>query len=210
MDRHRIEDERGLSKLSGSLNKLAKLDRYLEATVGSAEERAKITGTIEHSIDSSGENPFQMLKASMGEEDSDSDPVDVNGEQLANTISATTGKQIHNLPQGSKLVMHDFNIDVDSGKFTDNILEIISASFGIPPNVVKMMYNDSFSASRAAINDWQHTIGVDREEFMRGWLLPIFIFWLRVETSLGVIEIPSYVNAVNSGNRYLVSAYEKR
>lgn len=208
MDRHSIEEERGLSKLSGSLNKLSKLDRYIEATVGSAEERAKVAFSIEHDIDSSGENPLQLVKASRGVEDSDDDPIDRKGDQLADIISATTGKQTYNMTQGSKLVMHDFKIDTDSVAFTDNILSIVSASVGIPPDVVKMMYNGSFSASRAAIKDWQHTMTVDREEFMRGWLLPIFVYWLRVESAKDTIHIPAYVNAIQNGNKYLIKAYE--
>jgi capsid protein len=46
--RFRIRDQRGISIYAAILEKLAKLDRYTEATVASAEEAAKIAWYINH------------------------------------------------------------------------------------------------------------------------------------------------------------------
>lgn len=207
MDEHRVEDVRGLSKLSASLNKLSKLDRYTEATVGSAEERAKIPYTIESVLDASRENPIKVMRASMGGDDTETDEVDITGEQVANTISATTGKQVFFLPEGQKLVQHTNNTDVNYNDFYQSILNQVAADVGIPPNVVQMLYNDSFSASRAAINDWHHTILVDRTAFTFGFLLPIFTYWFRIEIAKGTIDLPEFKKAIIDDNFYLIEAF---
>lgn len=208
MEKHRSEDFRGLSALSGSLDKLAKLDRYLEATVGTAEERAKIVYTIEHDMDSSGEIPIRNLtKAMSGGADSDDNPIDVAGDNLANTISATTDKTVFNMTQGSRMNMQDPKIDTDCDAFYTTMLKIVASSVGIPPNVVMMMYNDSYSASRAAVNDWIHTIGVDREVFTDGWLSKVFNFWFTIESMNGRLPMQKYVNSFRDGNRYVVEAF---
>ena len=208
MEKHRSEDFRGLSALSGSLDKLAKLDRYLEATVGTAEERAKIVYTIEHDLDSSGEMPIRNLtKAMSGNADSDDNPVDVAGNNLANTIAATTDKTVFNMAQGSKLNMQEPKIDTDADEFYQTMLKIVASSVGIPPNVVMMMYNDSYSASRAAVNDWIHTIRVDRETFTNGFLSKVFNYWFTIENMNGLLPLQGYVNAFRDGNTYIVEAY---
>lgn len=80
---------------------IKKLERYKEATVGSAEERAKIVMQIVHDRDSTGENPITNLAKGRGVGGanlSDDLPVSEQGKQLANTIAATTNKSTYNMP----------------------------------------------------------------------------------------------------------------
>ena len=61
--RHKINDTRGMSLLTAVLERDSKLDRFLEASVGAAEENSKIPFTFEHSQYSDGTNPMDNQMA---------------------------------------------------------------------------------------------------------------------------------------------------
>jgi len=212
MDSFRSEDIRGLSALSGSMDVLASSDRYLNAIVESAEERSKVVFSIKHNNNSSGANPFAQLSGRMrGNTDKQNDntnPIrDENGDRLTGLVMATTGKQVINMPKDSELQMHAAAVDGEFPEFISKIIEIIAPSIGIPSNVAMMLYNDSFSASRAAINDWMHTIRVDRAGFTSNFMQPIVDYWLYNEVLQGRFSLPAYLRAVIDGNEYVKTAF---
>lgn len=206
MDNFRSEDVRGLSFLSASMDSVASADRYKDATVTGAEERAKIAFSIEHDLDGSGANPLDRLGKMKGSSPEKPMPEDVNGAKLTGTVAATLQKSVVNMTPGSKLVMHDLKTDKDFPEFIDKIFEITAAVIGIPVNVAMMIYNDSFSASRAAINDWMHSMKVDRMTTTRLFFQPIVEYWLYAECLNGNIVMPQYLKAVVDGNEYVKSA----
>lgn len=214
MDQYRVEDVRGLSTLSASMDSVQSAERYKNATVEGAEERAKIAFSIQHNINGDGANPLMGAMAAMkgsapngGAKAGESPTTDTSGEILRNKIAATTSKQVVNLTPGASLVMHEAKTDADFPEFIDKIIEITASAIGIPHNVAMMIYNNSFSASRAAINDWQHTIRVDRRTFTNGFLKPVFEFWMYYTAMDGLINAPHYIKAVSDENEYLKTAF---
>jgi len=209
MDNFRGEDIRGLSVLSASMDSVASADRYKDATVTGAEERAKIAFSIEHDVESNGVNPLERLGKMKGSSPEKPMAEDINGAKLTGTVAATLQKSVVNLHPGSKLVMHEGKTDKDFPEFIDKIFEITAAVIGIPVNVAMMIYNDSFSASRAAINDWMHSMKVDRMCATRLFFKPIVEYWLYAECANGNIVMPQYLKAVVDGNEYVKSAIVK-
>ena len=69
------------------------------------------------------------------------------------------------------------------------------------------MYNDSFSASRAATKDWEHTIEVQRDFFIEQFYAPIYQFWLFFEVLNGKINAPGFLNAWKENNWFSLEAY---
>jgi capsid protein len=206
---YRLDNMRGLPTISTSLETLKKVDRYKEASVGSAEERQKIPFFIEHDIDSTGESPLVSQVATMLDSNNGSDaiPTDSAGVALADHVAATTNKQTFNMTQGSTLKSLESKNELFFKEFYETNANIICAAVGIPPNVAFSIYNDSFSASRAATKDWEHSIQYERDAFKTQFYDPIFAFWLHIEILNNKISAPGYLVGFQKGNWMVTESY---
>ena len=208
---YRLDDYRGLPIISASLETMAKIDRYKEAAVGSAEERQKIAFSIVHNQFSDGQNPFEDQLAGLfnadGNGSSNAIPVDSDGKALASEVAATTNKQAINLTPGSKLEMHESKNEMFFQEFYSTNANIICSALGIPPNVAFSIYNDSFSASRAATKDWEHTMEVKRNDFQSQFYDPILALWLHTQILDFKIQAPGYLQAYANKNYFVIEAY---
>jgi len=210
---YRMDDLRGMPIIATSLETLAKIERYKEAAVGSAEERQKIAFAVEHNQFSSGENPMANQLAQLFDADGSGTngaiPIDEQGNALAKTVAATTNKQAFNMPIGSKLTMLESKNEMFFQEFYQTNANIICSALGIPPNVAFSIYNDSFSASRAATKDWEHTMDVKRNDFQSQFYAPILAMWLHTQILDFKIQAPGYINAFISKNWMIVESYQK-
>ncbi len=207
--KYRTNSLRGLPSITTSLETLKKLERYKEAAVGSAEERQKIPYFFEHNDSSDGSTPFidSVTQTFSGGGDEGVVPIDEQGEILANKVAITTGKQVFNMTKGSKVVSVDSKQEMFFKEFYETNANIICAALGIPPNVAFSLYNDSFSASRAATKDWEHTINVERDDFKAQFYDPIFTMWMHIEVLSGKINAPGFIEASRSENFMVTEAY---
>lgn len=206
--RYRINDNRGIPLISTVLETLKKLDRYKEATVGSAEERAKIVYQIIHEQFSTGENPTIGRLAKAFNVDAEQEvPSDINGNTLAREVAVSTQKQVFNMPQGAEMKSLDSKNDIYFKDFYGVNVNLICATIGIPPEVALSKYDSNFSASRAALKDWEHTINVQRKEFSYQFYQKIYDLWLEVEILKNKIQAPGYINAKANGNELVLEAY---
>ncbi|WP_300440736.1 phage portal protein [Christiangramia sp.] len=208
-DKHRIDHDRGIGALAPILEKIDKLDRYTEATVGSAEERAKIPYAIEHTRDSSGENPMaQRLAKSLGRNNGgELDPYS-EGDKKADHITRTTGKMAVNLPIGSKLTSPSSSSgEINYPEFWKAVFQSLAAAVDIPPEVALQMYNSNYSASRAAISAWEHLMFFYRNKYTQDFYQIIYQEWLHLEIIKSKIDAPGYLQAVKSKKYLGVEAY---
>lgn len=204
----RLENVRGLPLIAAMLETLKKLERYKEATVGSAEERQKIVLSIEHDAQSTGENPFQKRLSGAFDSSEQADlPKDINGVELANTVSATTNKQTVNLPNGAKLNTVDSKNELYFKDFYTVNYDLLCGTIMIPPNVAMSKYDSNFSASRAALKDWEHTLNVKRHDFTEQFYQPIYNFWLDIEILRNKINAPGYLKARINKDNFVLDTY---
>lgn len=207
---YRIHNVRSIPAISTTLETLAKVDRYKEATLATAEEQAKISYTIEHEMHSDGNNP--MLKNIVKARDvgaSGGLPVTDDGQVVADKIAVTTNKQAWNMPIGAKLKMHTPSGQNIFKDFYSANFDTICAAFGAPPEVMASKYDSTFSSARAAIKDWEHTLNVERAEFAFQFNKPIYDLWLEVEILKGKIAAPGYLLARVNNDMMLIEAYRK-
>jgi len=206
--KYRIHNNRGIPLMSTSLETLKKLDRYKEAAVGAAEERAKIAYFIEHGNNSTGENPLgQQLKASLALDNKNLDP-EQDPSQVANKIATSTQKQVFNMPQDSSIKSLASKSEQSFKDFYMVNINMICAALGIPPEVALSKYDSNFSASRAALKDWEHSLLVARENFSFQFYQKVYSFWFGNEVLQGRISAPGYFEALLEGNTEVVLAYE--
>lgn len=208
--RYRMDNIRGIPAISSVLETISKLERYKEATVGSAEEVAKIAYQIVHQAYSDGTNP--MLQNLVKGFDLDAKgaglPVDEAGVQLANKLAVTTNKQAFNNPVGAEIkTMSTGNKELYFKDFYSMNINMVASTMGIPPDVALSKYDSNYSASRAAIKDWEHTLNVDRGSFSEQFYQPIFNLFLHLEILKNKISAPGYLTAVAKGNEMVVEAY---
>jgi hypothetical protein len=209
--RHRIDNTRGMPLLSAVLETIKKLDRYKEATVGSAEEVAKVAYWIKHGTNSTGESPLlakmvQAQKMGMGSAP-ESQSTDTY-EAAATKIATTTNKQVFNMPIDSSLeALRSENPLFFKDFYTTNG-EFLCAAVEIPYEVALALYRSNYSASRAAIKDWEHTFKTDRVNFSGQFYQPIYNLWFELNVLLGKFQAPGYIQALNLDNVMAIEAYQ--
>jgi capsid protein len=206
---YRLDSVRGLPLISAVLESIKDLERYKSATIGSAEERQKIAYSIEHQQFSTGENPIlgNMMRAYNPDSVSDDIPVDVQGKQVADRVVATTGKQAFNMPIGAQLKALESRNELSFRDFYTINSDHVCAAIGIPPEVAYSKYDSNYSASRAAIKDWEHTLVVDRDSFSE-FYKKIYAFWLEVQILEMKVEAPGYFKAKLENNLMVLEAYK--
>lgn len=194
---YRLHNVRGLPLFSVVLEKLKVLERYETAVIGSAEERQKITYAIQHGMHSMGDNPM-LERAVQAQDVGGTDPEipsDIQGQKIADKFTASTNRTMINLPIDSKLTLLESKNELFFKDFFTINIDIIAASLDIPPDVAKSMYNSNFSASRAALKDWEFTLIVERDDFREQWYQPIYEYWLHVQILQNKIQAEGYLIA---------------
>lgn len=206
---YRLDDVRGIPLITVVMEKLKKMERYSEAVLGSAEERQKIVLAIEHDAISTGANPFidQMTEAINVSTPKDDVPVDIDGIKLSAKVAATTNKQVVNLPNGAKLVPLDSKNELYFKDFYSVNIDLVCAALGIPPNVAMSKYDANFSASRAALKDWEYTLLVDRKQFATQFYKNCFNYWFEVQVLSNKIQAPGYLAASANKDLMITESY---
>lgn len=206
---HRLDNNRGVPLISAMIETLMKLNRYEEATVSSAEERAKLVMFIKHGDKSDGSNPFEgSLAKSWDTEGNNEDiPEDVNGTVLRSTVLPSLSRTAVNMPKGAELDSLDSKNDLYFKDFFTVNIEIFCAALGFPPEVILQKYNSNYSASRAALKDLEMTLGIERKGLSEEFYQPVFNYWLYMEILEMRLPAPGYIQALNAGNHMIIEAY---
>lgn len=213
--KYRLDNHRGMPILSVMFETAKKLERYKEATVGSAEERQKIVMAIEHDIFSTGENPLlaqTVLARDVGNTlvAKGLVPRDSFGEDLANKVAVTTKKQVYNMPLGAHLKSLDSKNELFFAEFYTTNIMLFCAAAGIPYEVAMSKYDSNYSASRGAIKDWAHKLKVRRSIFSFQFMKPISDFCLEVWCFQKKIkQYAKYIRARILGDRLLMEAFRR-
>lgn len=190
---------RGTPAMSQSLEKINKLDRYVEAAVTKAEQGANVVYAIEHEEFSTGESPLEKVVAKKrGKAVADVPDNHILGDGLANRIAQQTSGQAFNMTQGSKLKSFESSIETNFGDFHGTVFNGISAGANVPPEVSMQSFNSNYSASRAAIESFGYFIGIDRQYFAEQFYIPIYKLWLEWQILNNKIVAPFYFENINN------------
>lgn len=208
-EKKRVDHVRGISQLSQVLEKLNKLDRYTEASVGKAEQAANIAYTIEHDNYSTGEGIVekavqQKMKVSGTLQDGYA-----LADGLANRISETTSNQTFNMPVGASLKAFGTQIETNFEQFYKAVLNSLCASIGVPSEVAMQMYNSNYSASRAAINSFGYVVDLGRDKFSEDFYKPIYKLYLEVEVLKNKVPAKGLISALQREDLMVIEAYSQ-
>lgn len=204
---YRLDNNRGIPLIAVVLEKLKKMERYSEATLGSAEERQKIALSIEHDLNASGQNPLERNLAKAFDATAEEVPQTIDGAILQDQVAVTTNKQAINLPPGAKLNQLESKNELYFKDFYSVNIDLVCAALGIPPNVAMSKYDNNYSSSRAAIKDWENTLNVVREQFTKQFYKKIYAFWLDIKILENKISAPGYLQARLKNDLNVLGAY---
>lgn len=206
--KYRLDNVRGIPLICAVMETAKKMERYKEATLASAEERAKIPYFIKHDLGSTGENPLaRQLARIAGYGPGVDNPHTAEGNALADTVAASTNKMVINMPNGSEMQALESRNELNfPGFFTTNI-DLVCATVEIPPSVAMLKHTGSFSASRAEMKDWEHTLSVKRKRIADQFYQKIYDLWLDTQVLSNKITAPGYLSALASGNLMAIAAY---
>lgn len=211
--RSNLNETRGMSLLTAVLETSAKMDRYKEATIGTAEENAKLVYTVEHDHYSDGSNPLinQLAQASgrgTGTTPESKNP-EIVSENIATKIAQTTEKAAYNMPIGAKLVQHGGKSDINFGEFFGINSDLIYSTLGIPPEVAADKFGGAYSGSRAALKSWEYKMFVDRVNLIqKQFYALIYDLWLDLKVLNNEISVPGYLEAYINKDTVKLSAYK--
>lgn len=210
--KNRINNVRGIPLLSACFEKLNNMDLYSEATLKQAQEAAKVDYQVVHDKEASGQAPWanSTVQASngMGPLNNSQLPTTDEGTEVGKTVHVTgLGTAINNNP-GSKIEMLENKNTLYFKDFYETHSDTFFAVIQIPPNVAMGKYNNSFSASRAAIMDWGHILAVKRQHHYEGFLEPIVSLWLELQILKNKIQAPGYVIARSQGEKIITDCYK--
>jgi capsid protein len=213
-DQYRLNNYRGMPLCASVIQTLKQLDRFKTATIGKAEESAKVVFQIKHDKDSTGENPMnkQLAKGfafnGTGYGPGADLPVDANGKNLANLVSVAVGKEVYNMPNGAEIAAVSGGEEQALFKdFYSTYFNSICGALDIPPNVGINLYQDSFSASRAALEMWIRIIIQKRARNASQFNQRRYELWLHTEILKGNVDAPGYLTAFYTGNKQVLQAY---
>jgi capsid protein len=187
---YREDYERGIPLIAPVLESLSKLDRYKEATIGSAEQVAKIAYYIYHAAGTGEENPIPtVVTRGLGLK------IDVDGvdEAYKEQVAETTNNTAINMPAGSELRALTQQGDLYFKEFYDALFNVICAALGIPPEVASDKYDSNFSSARAALKSWEHTLNVRRKRFADQFYKPFYEFWIETSALEGTIQLDDFL-----------------
>lgn len=206
--KYRIDNVRGIPLITAVMETASKMARYREATIGTAEELAKITLQVVHDKNSTGE-PIQIAQMTQASGFAPQGlPTDSVGNALANKVIATTNKQTFNNPIGAKIEpINKGDGELNFKDFYSVNFDLVCAVAGYPPEVIMSKYNSNYSASRAAIKDFEHTLKVKRAKFAKQFYQVVYNFCLDVWALSGAIDAPGYLSALASQNEMALAAY---
>ena len=196
----RYDHVRGVPLIMAVLESIKKLDRYKEAMVGGAEERAKIAYQIVHRAGSNEENPLvdnvaSSLPLNRRIDGAANDPID-DGIKLQQKITSTVGKSVFNMPLESELKALVSEVEFSfKDFFTTNVLPL-TAAVGIPIEVAMKKFENNFSSSRAALKMWEHNMKIERSNFSFHFNHMIYQMWLVLADIRGDINAPGLFRSV--------------
>lgn len=177
-----IGQVRGVSPVAMIAHELSKLTDYSVAEVEAAVNNAIIAGYIKPSQDANSSSPLAAA-AAVSSAPADGGPTKVD----------KAGFWIQNLKAGEDLQSFDTKRpNVNFGGFVDTLSSYLCASLGVPLEIVKMMFAQNYSASRAALILYWQTVEGWRASLVSQFLQPVYKAWFSEEVAAGRILAPGF------------------
>lgn len=207
-DKARIDHQRGIPVISSILEKIAKLDRYVEASVTKAEQTANVVYAFKHNTNSTGEN---ILKESLTSKRNNVDGIpesvfEQNG-KISQAFRQSVSGVVLNLTPDSDIAALSTQSEATFDNFFRAVFVVLCAAVDIPEEVALQKYEQNYSSSRAAINGWEHIIEIYRQKFAKKFYEPFYRLWLEHSILTDKIKSNGFLVAKTNNDFMALEAY---
>lgn len=194
----RSDDVRGEPLLSVAIQPLNEIDKYRDSANRKAYINSMIIGFIKRSTGSVSTLPGQggaVRKKLVTGDDGSANPVTVS--------ELMPGVFMERLGVGEEPAPYSINgADVNFPAFEAAIMVGIAWALEIPPEVLMLSFNKNYSASQAAINEFDILINRERERFAAENNNHIYGDWFLSSVLLNHIKAPGYLEAYGDATRF--------
>lgn len=186
---------RGVSMLAPVIHELSRITDYSTAELAAAVLNASIAGAAYAPPGQTTGRPMSGVTrrddevASTGAADS----ADTGTSSHEVRTLDGPGWYFDNLRGGVELKSYDTKRpNVNFGAFVDKVMELVGAAIGEPAEVLKMSFNQNYSASRASLLLFWNTVQRWRSDLTAWFNQPVYEQWLAEEVAAGNIEAPGF------------------
>lgn len=208
-DKARIDHHRGIPYISSILEKISKLDRYIEASVTKAEQTANVVYAFKHNSQSTGENILATSLTSIDDTDTDSEETifEKNG-RTANELKQTTSGIVMNLTPDSDLISLSSPSETQFNEFFRAVFTSLCAAVDIPEEVALQKYEQNYSSSRAAINGWEFIVDIYRTNMLiKKFYEPVYRFFVEYYIVTDVIKSNGFLKLKSKKQKLGLEAF---
>jgi lambda family phage portal protein len=203
-----IDHTRGIPLLGCALQALREIDRYTDSELRASFLNSILTAWIKKT-DSPGAMP-QFGRAAITNQDVEATQVD--GSTKTSTFSQfLPGIMLDKLAPGEEPV--SFNTsrpNLNFGDFVKVILSGVAWGNGLPPEIYFLNFQNNFSASRQASNEFKTFLHSDRAYFSKQFCKPYYDEWLTDYALLGKTIMPGYLEALRDPMQWEIrNAWQK-
>lgn len=210
--RLRVDEYRGMPLLGHVLQMLKQIDRALDYEQLAMALDATLVMTVVRDVNAK-QNAMNMLTdkplelASVAEKNVEVNQPD-GGTKNVPFKEFTPGLMIDNLAPGTKIESHDSRRpNNDLMKSVMGAFNIINASVGIPPEIAILTFNNNFSASRQAVNEFEATKRKEQSTFNAGFNDPYYRDFVLGLEFTGKINTPGLMDAIRVGDNTRVASW---
>lgn len=182
MTAERPEQHRGIPFISGMIEQIKQLDRYIDSELAASIVASMLTVFI--TSDGTDDDGYDSINDSIPDEDKvTDDPMRI---ELGNG-------NVYELPPGKE--PKSVGVSRAPTAFADFVSEVITvagAGLGIPYEVMIHRYNSNFTAANAAMLDFWRLVKQFRQRFIDTFNQPVYEVWLAEAVALGRIDAPGF------------------
>lgn len=201
---------RGYSRLEHVLQEFEEITDFKLSAIKKAISQSQLTMYVKPSNNNDASNPLEDLTSSVSgpqtagtsieaavQEADDLGPlVSYDGIPEAE-INVPGSIGVFNLKKGEDLKAFDAATNSeDFDKFIETYMSYISASIGIPNEVLLMKFGQNYSASRGALLLYWRVVLMWRAEMATDFLDPTYEAWLAEEIAAGRISAPGFQDPI--------------
>jgi len=188
-----VDDVRGQSLLALVVQSLKEVDRYRDAEQRAAVINSMIAMWVKKTEDKMGTLP---VTGGAVRKDTYTTQDDSQGRKDVQFSSNMPGMIMQELQTGEEPVSYDTRRpNVNFGTFEAAIINAIAWANEIPPEVLTLAFQNNYSASRGAVNEFKMYLERIRTGFGEEFNDPIYQEFLVSETLNGSVDMPGFLDA---------------
>lgn len=196
----RLDEVRGEPLLSIVLQSLKEIDRYRDAATRKAVVNSILAMFIKKTQDKPGSLPLTggaVRKNTLGPD------LTQRQNRSFNMAQSIPGVVFEELQTGEEPVgFNSQGTDVNFPAFEAAILHAIAWANEVPPEILTLAFQNNYSASQAAINEFKQYLNKIWVDFGQSFCTPIYNEWLVSECLLGRIDARGFLEAWGDPTKY--------